>query len=89
MSILPIKIKLNSDLRGYKAGTILTINPEHDLYWRRRIGDAEYDNCLEILTKKTEKAEKTEIIENTDKIEKIKQKQEIKHKSVDKSVDKL
>jgi len=68
---MAIKIKLNADLRGYKAGAILNSNPENDLYWRRRIRDAKYDNCLEILTKKTEL---NEPIKFTGKSDKIKQK---------------
>jgi len=85
MSILPIKIKLNADLKGYKAGTILTINPDRDLYWRRRLLDSKHDKCLEILIKETMETK----ITDSDKTDKIKQKQEVKHVSVDKSVDKL
>lgn len=63
------KIKLNCDLKSYKAGTILTVDFNTDFYWRRRLRDAEYDNCISII--KTDGTETKFVTKpaNTDKIE--------------------
>ena len=49
-----ISLKLNADLKGKKAGSIVTIEIDRDKviidpYWRRRLKDAEIDNCVEIV----------------------------------------
>jgi len=49
-----IKIKLNEDLRGYKKGSVIKIkvsdnNVPKDIYWRRRLEDSMFDNCIEIV----------------------------------------
>lgn len=49
-----IKIKLNVDLDGNKAGKELYIETDENgtplaQFWRMRIEDAKVDNCLEIM----------------------------------------
>lgn len=49
-----ISLKLNADLKGKKAGSIVTVEIDRDKviidpYWRRRLKDAEIDNCVEIV----------------------------------------
>ena len=56
-----ISLKINQDLKGKKAGTILTLEIDAnkvivDRYWRRRLEDAAIDACVEIV--KTEKKRK-------------------------------
>jgi len=51
------QIKLNADLRGMRAGTVLPIKVDAngvpvDRYWRDRLKDSEIDNCIEFATKK-------------------------------------
>lgn len=48
------KLKLNAPLRGNPAGTTVNIRTDkkgvpHDPYWRRRLKDAEKDNCVQIV----------------------------------------
>lgn len=43
------EIKLNVDLGGYKAGTVLKWKNIKSKYWRDRIKDAGYDNCVEVI----------------------------------------
>jgi hypothetical protein len=49
-----IQLKLNADLGGKKKGAIVTVEIDSnkvitDQYWRRRLEDAELDNCIEIV----------------------------------------
>jgi hypothetical protein len=49
-----IKIKLNQDLNGHKKNSVLELSCDDDgipynSFWRRRLIDADYDNCVEIL----------------------------------------
>ena len=48
-----MKLKLNCDLNGHKKGTIIKVNDNNgiplDSFWRRRLKDAEIDNCVEIV----------------------------------------
>jgi hypothetical protein len=63
---MKIKIKLNVEgLKGHKKGEIIEINDENQnceefKYWQRRLKDAKYDKCCEIVPEKVEKAEKPE-----------------------------
>ena len=50
-------IKLNTDLRGLKAGTTIGIKTDKDgtpldRYWRNRMKDAPIDNCIEVVKTK-------------------------------------
>ena len=52
-----IKLRLNVDLAGKKAGSIVTVTIDSnktitDQYWRRRLADSEIDNCVEIVKTK-------------------------------------
>lgn len=45
------KLKLNTEIRGYMHGTTLSIKCDDsgiplDSFWRRRLADAETDNCV-------------------------------------------
>lgn len=47
-----LKLKINTPMAGHKAGEIVTISVgKHgrpkDIFWRRRLRDAESDNCVE------------------------------------------
>lgn len=58
------KIILNAPLRGHKLGETVEIDIDKDgiplaQYWRDRFKDAKIDNCVEILTQKTNKSDKT------------------------------
>lgn len=51
-----IKLKINKPLRNYRANTIITIkiisdDLPKDVYWRNRLKDAEFDNCVSIIKK--------------------------------------
>lgn len=59
-----MKIKLNHSMAGYEAGRTVTILTDAsgvplDKFWRRRIKDAQIDNCLEVIKPSKPKAEKT------------------------------
>jgi hypothetical protein len=50
-------LKLNTDLRGKKAGSIVRIKTDTngvplDHYWRNRLKDSKIDNCVELLPSK-------------------------------------
>lgn len=55
---MSLDILLNIDLKGHKKGDIITISTMFDedkmediptdIYWRRRLKDAEVDNCVSI-----------------------------------------
>ena len=49
-----MKIKLNQPMKCYEAGRTLVIQTDADglpleKFWRRRIKDAEIDNCVEVI----------------------------------------
>lgn len=62
-----IKLLINKPLKTYKSGYVLSLKactdglPE-DLYWRARIKDAKYDDCVTII-KNTKKQPETELSE--------------------------
>lgn len=64
-----MKLKLNFDLNGYKAGEIIDIKDKNgiptDKYWRKRLRDAVIDNCVEVMTDK--KSKKKEVSDDNDK----------------------
>ena len=51
-----MKLKLNANLMGFKAGQIVEIDDRDgqpkDLYWRKRLRDAKSDNCVELVSSK-------------------------------------
>ena len=56
------KLKLNTALRGYPAGTQIKIRVDKegtplDSYWRSRLKDSRLDNCVEILSENKKKKE--------------------------------
>ena len=49
-----VKLKINTPLRGYSKGVELKIkvDPEGvplERYWRDRLKDSKFDNCVEII----------------------------------------
>ena len=49
-----IKIKINTPIRDYPVGFEVTVETDSngtplDKYWRRRLKDAEIDNCVEVV----------------------------------------
>lgn len=57
-----MKLKLNSAMKGYEAGRTITVQADSsglplDKFWRRRLRDAQTDNCVEVV-EKTPKAKK-------------------------------
>lgn len=54
-----MKIKLNTDLNGYKSGQEITIKSENgiplDSYWRARVKDSKLDGCLNVIEKTCQK----------------------------------
>lgn len=58
-----IDVRLNTDLRGMKSGTVLKVKVDKEgtpmeRYWRDRFRDAGRDNCVETMNKKaTEKGD--------------------------------
>jgi hypothetical protein len=49
-----VQLRLNRDLGGEKAGTVLTLEADTNKtiikrFWRRRLKDAEIDGCVEIV----------------------------------------
>ncbi len=49
-----IELKLNQPMQGYDAGRIVTIQTDKhgvplEKFWRRRLKDAEIDNCVEVI----------------------------------------
>lgn len=61
-----MKIKLNQNLRGLKVGKEININDVDgvptDAFWRARLKDAERDNCITVVKKKTKS--KAKIVES-------------------------
>lgn len=58
-----MKIKLNKDLYGFKAGKTITINDidgrPTDIFWRARLVDSVLDNCITVIKPKAKTATKT------------------------------
>jgi len=55
-----MKVKINKPIFGHKVGQIIDIkttgnNIPISIYWRRRLQDAETDNCIEIIKEKPQK----------------------------------
>jgi len=73
-----IKVKLNVEMLGYKAGSILTLTNQKysgdgiflDSYFRKRIKDSKLDNCLTILNGEIER-DKTPIQELEDEYKEV------------------
>ena len=59
-----MKIKLNLDLKGFKKGTILNLKEKGGIvleqYWRNRIRDSRFDNCITIINEIEKKEKKKE-----------------------------
>ncbi len=60
-----IKLKINKDLPGYNAGTVVTIKTDGDgtplmRFWRDRLRDAKDDDCVKIVEAKPASATKKE-----------------------------
>lgn len=52
-----MRIRLNVDLGGFKAGRVLGGTRIETAYWRRRIRDSRIDGCVTILSDSQAKAE--------------------------------
>lgn len=60
-----MKIKLNKDLNGYKAGDVITLEDkafEEKVYWLRRLEDAKIDKCCEVAEEKNQSNKKCDTI---------------------------
>ncbi len=60
-----IQIKVNGTLPGYAKGRVITVACDPtgiplEEYWRRRLKDAETDNCCEVVVEKREDPPKSE-----------------------------
>lgn len=58
-----IELKLNQPMRGYGAGRIVTIQTDVnglplEKFWRRRLKDAEIDNCVAVVEPTPAKSKK-------------------------------
>lgn len=65
MTSTNIKIKLNQPMAGYESGREVTIQTDRsgvplEQFWRRRLRDAETDNCVEVVKAKAPKKPKQE-----------------------------
>jgi len=51
-----IKLKLNTDLANGKKGQVITVKAckgvPLDRYWRNRLDDSIFDNCVEVVEEK-------------------------------------
>jgi len=56
-----MRIKINRDIGPMNMGTVVNVKGSdgvpHELYWRRRLQDAEIDNCCEVMTESKPKPE--------------------------------
>jgi hypothetical protein len=55
-----MKIKINKNIRSYKAGQEIEIKTDKDnvpldRYWRNRLRDSKIDNCIEIINTQPKK----------------------------------
>lgn len=65
MTSTNMKIKLNQPMAGYEAGREVTIQTDRagvplEKFWRRRLKDAEIDNCVEVVNASKSKKSKQE-----------------------------
>jgi hypothetical protein len=66
------KLKLNTGLRGFKAGNVIPVKVDKDgtcvdPYWRARVKDSARDKCVEFVEKKkTTSTKKTEVNKDAD-----------------------
>lgn len=70
-----MKLKLNRNLALYKAGDIVEVESVGGVpvngYWRRRLKDSQFDNCVEIIEekkvvrKKIAKDKKSEVLNDS------------------------
>jgi hypothetical protein len=61
--IFNMKIKLNTDLNGFKMGRVINVDTDAsgtvvDKFWRARLKDSEIDNCVEVVIEKKSKSSK-------------------------------
>jgi len=58
-----VKIKVNKDLFGFKKGETFTIEDDKgiplDSYWRKRLKDSEFDNCITVIEERKVKGTPT------------------------------
>ena len=71
-----IKLKINIDLGGYKAGTIIDLATDSygnifDNFWARRLKDSKIDNCVEIVNDKIQNKIEIPAIVKDENIQKI------------------
>jgi hypothetical protein len=70
-----MKLKLNRNLALYEAGDIVEVEAVNGVpvnrYWRKRLKDSQFDNCVEIIEekkvvrKKIAKDEKSEVLNDS------------------------
>lgn len=70
-----MKLKLNRNLALYEAGDIVEVEAVDGVpvnsYWRKRLKDSQFDNCVEIIEekkivrKKIAKNEKSEVLNDS------------------------
>jgi len=63
-NVMKIKIKVLSDIPGYTAGQMLSIDVDMDgipcsRFWRRRFSDAKTDNCVDLYEPPKESIKKS------------------------------
>ena len=78
-----MKIKLNTDLLGYKKGKVISFGDnETDIkltaFWAKRIQDASIDGCIEIIEEKLERDNKESKKEEIQLVNKARKKSKIK-----------
>lgn len=75
MTLKKIKVKLNRDFKGFKADRIIELECDGcgiptDLFWRRRLKDSKFDNCVEVVTSSSKssnkKSDKKKVTQNDD-----------------------
>ena len=70
-----MKLKLNRNLALHEAGDIVDVEAVDgipvNIYWRKRLKDSQFDNCVEIIEekkvvrKKIAKDEKSEVLNDS------------------------
>jgi len=70
-----MKLKLNRNLALHEAGDIVEVEAVNGVpvnsYWRKRLKDSQFDNCVEIIKekkivrKKIEKDKKSEVLNDS------------------------
>ena len=64
-----IRLKLNKvGLRGYKQGSIISVDP-NDSYWKRRIAECKGTDYIEILSDEVEKPKAVTTKSKSNKLE--------------------